>query len=171
MRRIRSFQPDDRHGVLDQLSRTTQNAIAKTRSDDWLPIDRGLEVFNALVGVLGPERAVDFWRDVVYDSWVGGLLEPLITGARDSGKSTLTLAPEAWALSARDCGEIVLVHGEDRSLRLEARDLPPQLRESLGLQVLFAGALKAMLAFSKLDASVEIDAEGEGPLAFKLVFR
>ena len=78
MRRIRSFQPDDRNRVLEKVSRATQNTIARTRADDWLPAALAVEVCNALVDALGSERAVEFWRDVVYDSWVGGLLEPLL---------------------------------------------------------------------------------------------
>lgn len=171
MRRIRSFPPDDRHRVLDQLSRTTQNTIARTRSDDWLAIEFAIEVCDALADALGSERAVEFWRDVVYDSWVGGLLEPLIASARGSNKNALALAPAAWALSAQDCGEVVIVDDDSGRLRLEARGLPSNVRNSPGVQAMYAGALKAMLAFSKLSASVEILAEGEGPLAFKLEFR
>lgn len=170
MRRIRSFQPDDRHRVLDQVSRTTQNTIARTRSDDWLPIALGIEVFDALVDALGTERSVEFWRDVVYDSWVGGLLEPLIASMNEGGLGLITLAPAAWSISARDCGEVLVVGDGDR-VRLEARGLPPIVRESSGIQVMYAGALKAMLEFSKLSASVAIEAEGAGPLAFRLEFR
>lgn len=175
MRRIRSFQPDDRNRVLEKVSRATQNTIARTRADDWLPAALAVEVCNALVDALGSERAVEFWRDVVYDSWVGGLLEPLLAngggGPGGARHGLLTLAPAAWSMSARDCGQVVLVDDGDGRVRLEARDLPPDVRESLGIQVMYAGALQAMLAFSRLSASVEIQAEGDRPLAFRLEFR
>jgi hypothetical protein len=176
MRRIRSFQPEDRQRVLDKISRTAQDTIARTKSDDWLPVALAVEVCDALVESLGAERAVEFWRDVVYDSWVGGLLEPLIASSSAPGGSgakhgLLTLAPAAWSLSARDCGQVMLVDDGDGRVRLEARDLPKTVRDSLGIQVMYAGALKAMLAFSRLSASVEISAEGYKPLAFRLVFR
>lgn len=183
MRRIRSFQPDDRQRVLDKISRTAQDTITRTRGDDWLPAALAVEVCDALVECLGPERAAEFWRDVVYDSWVGGLLEPLLASSRRSaadGSSKdssgpkhglLTLAPAAWSLSARDCGQVVLVDDDDGKVRLEARDLPKSVRDSAGIQVMYAGALKAMLAFSGLSASVEIQAEGDQPLAFRLLFR
>lgn len=174
MRRIRSFPPDDRSRVLDKISRAAQNTIARTRADDWLPAALAVEVCDALAGALGSERAVEFWRDVVYDSWVGGLLEPLLAGdssPKGPRHGLLTLAPAAWSLSARDCGQVVLVDDGDGRVRLEARDLPPLVRESLGIQVMYAGALKAMLAFSRLSASVEIQAEGDAPLAFRLEFR
>jgi hypothetical protein len=175
MRRIRSFQPADRQRVLDKISRTTQDAIGRTRGDDWLAAELVVEVCDALVEALGSERAVDFWRDVVYDSWVGGLLEPLIASSNGPGgkgpkHGLLTLAPAAWSLSARDCGQVVLVDDGEGPVRLEARDLPKNVRDSAGIQVMYAGALKAMLAFSKLSASVEIQAEGDQPLAFRLEF-
>ncbi len=170
MRRIRSFQPDDRHRVLDRISRTTQNAIARARSDDWIPAPLAVEVCDALAHVLGAERAADFWRDVVYDSWVGGLLEPLITSVNEGRLGLIGLAPAAWSLSARDCGEVVIVSGAGR-VRLEARGLPQLVRESVGIQVMYAGALEAMLTFSKLSVNVEIEAGDVGPLAFRLEFR
>ncbi|MFO7566187.1 MAG: hypothetical protein R6X02_26310 [Enhygromyxa sp.] len=161
--------------MLDQISRTAQNTIARIRADDWLPAELAVEVCDALAEALGSKRAVEFWRDVVYDSWVGGLLEPLLarnnSGSADGPKhGLLTLAPAAWSLSARDCGEVVLVGDSDGRARLEARDLPPYVRESPGIQAMYAGALEAMLAFSRLSASVEIQAEGDQPLAFRLEF-
>jgi hypothetical protein len=176
MRRIRSFQPEERQRVLDKISRTAQDAIARTRADDWLAVALAVEVCDALFESLGSEPAVEFWRDVVYDSWVGGLLEPLIASSNAPGgggpkHGLLTLAPAAWSLSARDCGQVVLVDDSDGRVRLEARGLPPLVRDSPGIQVMYAGALKAMLAFSRLSASVEIQAEGDQPLAFRLLFR
>lgn len=178
MRRIRSFPDDERHGALDLISRATKNAIARARSDEWLPVEHAIEVCDALVSVLGAERAVEFWRDVVYDSWVGGLLESLGGKLReDSDEDTLerrndgvlALAPAAWTMSARDCGEIV-ARRDDGGMQLEARDLPRQVLASEGIRVMYAGALKAMLAFSGLSASVEI-IENDDDLAFSLTFK
>ncbi len=169
MRRIRSFPPEARHRVLDGISRTTQNAISRTRSDDWLLAEQVIEVCDALVNALGAKPAFEFWRDVVYDSWVGGLLEPLLPTMKEGGLGLLTLAPAAWELSARDCGEVVVVPDEAGRVRIEARNLPAVVRDSLGIQTMYAGALKAMMMFSKLSADVEISADGEGPLAFRLV--
>jgi hypothetical protein len=176
MRRIRSFQPEDRQRVLDQVSRETQDMIARARGDEWLPVPHAVEVCDALVDALGNERAVEFWRDVVYDSWVGGLLEPLIAsmsgpGSKGPKHGLLALAPAAWSLSARNCGQVELVDDGGGRVRLEARDLPSVVRESFGIQVMYAGALKAMLAFSRISANVEIQAEAGRPLAFRLEFR
>lgn len=163
--------------MLDKISRPAQDAIARLRGEDWLPAELAVEVCDALVEGLGPERAVEFWRDVVYDSWVGGLLEPLLASRRSASDGAagshglLTLAPAAWSLSARACGQVVLVEDAEGRVRLEARDLPQPIRDSAGIQVMYAGALKAMLAFSKLSASVEIQAAGDQPLAFRLEFR
>jgi hypothetical protein len=179
MRRIRSFPDDERHQILDAISRKTQNAISRARSDEWLPVEHAIEVCDALVAALGAERAVEFWCEVVYDSWVGGLLEPLggkLRGdededeLRERNEGVLALAPAAWSMSARDCGEIVATRDENGRLQLEARNLPKQVRESEGIQVMYAGALKAMLAFSKLSASVEIIDEDDR-LAFSLSLR
>ena len=170
MRRVRAFPPDERDPLLERIDRATQNLIARTRSDEWLAIDQALTVCDALVAVLGPKRAVGFWSDVVYDSWVGGLLEPLVGKAGGDPLGLVSVAPAAWALSARDCGEVVVVPNPGGGVRLEARDLPPEVRDSLGIQAMYAGALEAMLSHSKLDARVKIHAEGDGPIAFELLF-
>ncbi len=172
MRRIRSYPDARRHEVLDTISRAAQNAIARLRSDDWLPAEYAVEVCEALLRVLGAEQTVEFWADVVQDSYAGGLLEPLIHQIRSGGASNLLdLAPQAWELSARNCGRVALVVGQG-PLRLEARDLPPQVRDSLGIQAMFAGALRAMLSFSKLDAAVRFRTDApDGSIAFELSLR
>ncbi|PRQ05741.1 hypothetical protein ENSA5_00610 [Enhygromyxa salina] len=177
MRRIRSFPDDVRLRVLDKITRGAQNAIARTRSDEWLPVEHVIEVCDALVDVLERERAVEFWRDLVYDSWVGGLLEPLSHSLRDHedgtrarGEAVLALAPAAWSISARNCGEIVVVPDDDGGrLRLEARGLPDVVEASVGIRVMYAGAIKAMLVFAGLGPSVKINDAG-GQFAFSLTF-
>lgn len=163
MRRIRSFPDDDRVRMLDKIPRETQDAIGKAKADAWLPAEHAVAVCDALVEVLGAERAFEFWRDIVHDSWVGGLLGPLATKMKPAagevqaiGEGVLALAPSAWLLSARDCGEIVALRDQDGRLRLEARGLPESVRGSAGIRVMYAGAVKGMLGFSGLSADVEI---------------
>ena len=174
MRRIRSFPDDKRHALIDDIPRSTQNAIARARTDALLPAEHAVRVCDALVAVLGSEQAVDFWCEVVQDSYVDGLLEPLVDKLRN-GELThglLDLASEAWRLSSEHCGEVVLATGTDGRVLLEARDLPPTVRASAGIQTMFAGALRAMLAFSKLSANVEIrDQNTDGSIAFALTMR
>jgi hypothetical protein len=185
MRRIRSFPDATRLPILDTITRATQNAIARARADEWLSVEYTIEVCDTLVDVLGAEKAVEFWRDLVYDSWVGGLLEPLSGGLqsgpdpgaeptaeqlRQRNKGVLALAPAAWSMSARDCGEIVVATDEAGLMRLEARNLPPIVRVSEGIHVMYAGAVKAMLAFSRLPTRVEIIGSSE-ELAFSLTFK
>jgi hypothetical protein len=185
MRRIRSFPDATRLPILDTITRATQNAIARARADEWLSVEYTIEVCDTIVEVLGTEQAIEFWRDLVYDSWVGGLLEPLSanleSGAtvgsepdedqlRERYKGVLALAPAAWLMSARDCGEIVVATDKPGSMRLEARNLPPMVRVSEGIRAMYAGAIKAMLAFSRLSTNVEIINSTDN-LAFSLTFK
>lgn len=185
MRRVRTFPDATRLPILDTITRATQNAIARARADEWLSVEYTIEVCDTIVDVLGTEKAVEFWRDLVYDSWVGGLLEPLTSGLesgsasgaapnaeqlRQRNQGVLALAPAAWSMSARDCGEIVVAANDAGSMRLEARNLPPMVRVSEGIQIMYAGAIKAMLAFSRLSTHVEIIGSSEG-LAFSLTFK
>lgn len=174
MRRIRSFPDEDRVRMLEKIPRDTQTAIAKARADEWLPAEHTVAVCDALVDVLGPERAFEFWRDIVHDSWVGGLLGPLANKMKPAegevqaiGEGVLALAPSAWLLSARHCGEIVAERDQDGRLRLEARDLPETVKTSNGIRVMYAGAVKGMLGFSGLSADVEI-LDRDDVFAFKL---
>lgn len=174
MRRIRSFPDDERTRLGDKISRATQNAIARARADEWLAVEHTIEVCDALVEVLGPDRAFEFWRDIVHDSWVGGLLVPLANKlrpdqdeVRELGQGVLSLAPAAWSMSSRDCGEIVARRDDEGRLQIEARDLPPAVRASVGIRVMYAGAVKGMLGFSKLTADVDI-LDRDDVFAFKL---
>lgn len=174
MRRIRSFPDEDRVRMLEKIPRETQNAIAKAKVDDWLPAEHTVAVCDALVEVLGAERAFEFWRDIVHDSWVGGLLGPLANKMKPAegevqaiGEGVMALAPSAWLLSARNCGEIAADRDADGRLKLEARNLPPAVKGSVGIRVMYAGAVKGMLGFSGLSADVEI-LESEDMFAFKL---
>jgi hypothetical protein len=174
MRRIRSFPDDERAHLIEKISRTSQNAIARARADEFLPAEHAVEVCDALVEVLGPERAFEFWREIVHDSWVGGLLGPLANKMRPAegevqaiGQGVLALAPAAWLMSARHCGEIVAQRDGDGRLQLEARNLPASVRASIGIKVMYAGAVKGMLGFSGLSADVEI-LESDDMFAFKL---
>lgn len=174
MRRIRSFPDEERTRLGEKISRTTQNEIARARADEWLAAEHAIEVCDALVEVLGPDRAFEFWREIVHDSWVGGLLVPLASKLRPGddqvrtlGEGVLSLAPAAWTMSARDCGEVVARRDEDGRLQIEARNLPAAVRASIGIRVMYAGAVKGMLGFSKLSANVEILDQGE-TFAFKL---
>ena len=179
MRRIRSLPDAERLRLLEQIPRTTQNECARAKSDAWLPAIHAIRICDALAEVLGNEGAAKFWRDIVYDSWVGGLLGPLIDDLRGEGETdeeetktnVLALAPAAWSLSARDCGELALVDDTSGRLRLEARNLPPEVRDSPGIQLMYAGGLKAILDFSHVSADVEVDTESPGALAYSLTLR
>lgn len=167
MRRIRTFPDERRRSLLDAIGRETQNAIAHARPDEWLPAEHAIRVCDTIQDQLGVDEAVEFWRTIVFDSYAGGLLEPLIVGLNED-TDLLELAPKAWELSACNCGRVV-VAPSSTGLRLEARDLPPGMRESLGVQAMFAGAVRAILAFSKLEAQIQFDAElPEGAIGFTL---
>ena len=174
MRRVRSFPDDERLQMLDKIPRESQNAIARAKADEWLPAEHTVAVCDALVEVLGAERAFEFWRDIVHDSWVGGLLGPLANKMKPAegeiraiGEGILALAPSAWLLSARHCGEIVAERDAEGRVKLEARNLPPAVKSSVGIRVMYAGAVKGMLGFSGLSANVEMLDSGD-MFAFKL---
>jgi hypothetical protein len=167
MRRIRTFPDERRRGLLDAIPRETQTAIAHGRPDEWLPAEHAIIVCDTIQQQLGVEQSVEFWRTIVFDSYAGGLLEALIVGLNEDS-DLLGLAPAAWDLSASNCGHIAVVPSRT-GLRLEARELPPGMRESLGIQAMFAGAVRAILAFSKLEAQIEFDADlPEGAIGFEL---
>lgn len=167
LRRIRTFPDASRRQLLDAIPRETQNAIAHGRPDEWLPAEHATAVCDAIQQQLGVDEAVEFWRTIVFDSYAGGLLESLILGLRED-TDLLGLAPKAWELSACNCGWIEVIPS-GAGLRLEARGMPPSMRESLGIQAMFAGAVRAILAFSKLEASITFDAAlPEGAIGFEL---
>lgn len=174
LRRIRSFPPAERKAVLDAIPEDTRGTIAGAKRSDYLPATHAVAVCEGLISVIGTDRAVDFWETVVGDSYAGGLLEPLITKMRrdELDFGLIGLASDAWALSTRDCGKVGLAPSRDGKVRLEAQGLPDYVRDSAGIQAMFAGTLRAMLAFSKLRASVEVSTDNaDGSIAFELKLR
>ncbi len=171
MRRIRSFPDGPRRKLLDSIPYATNEAISHSLPDEWLPAEHAIAVCDAVLTQLGIAEAVEFWQAIVLDSYAGGLLEDLVIGMRDAKTSDLLgLAPSTWELSARNCGQIEVVPSST-GLRLEGRGFPAGLRDSRGIQAMFAGAVQAMLSFSKLDAELDFQANlPEGAIGFELRF-
>ncbi len=163
--------------IRERIGEEQTTRVRKASSLDWLPVPLTLDICDALLMVLGEEGARNFWAELMFDSYDRGLLKPLTTMARDGIEGAngpaalLKMAPRAWALSSRNCGEIKLVTAPGTSeLQMSSTSLLPMILRSRGFHCVFWGACRAMLDQFRTNGTVEILREGSGA-DMQLIYR
>jgi len=151
VRRTRAFPPDKKAAFLARVPADTLDRIRDLGNADWLSLDDTLPVLDALHAALADdEEFVEYWRELIFDSYAGGLFSQLIKKAATlggDGKRLLKLAPQAWALSTTKCGVVDVARDEDGSLSLRSQGFPTSILESKPFALLFKGALLGMIEF------------------------
>lgn len=173
LRRIRALTAERRDAALAMITAETQAIVGRESAGAFLDAARAVEVCDAVAHVLPPAQALEFWTSMVHDSYVGGLLQPLANVARlgEMDRRLVELAPEAWRLSSRECGTIqVSVTGGAR-LSIVGEDMPPIVRDSLGIQQMFGGAVRAMLNFGRARAKLSLLGVTDDKLGYEVDFR
>lgn len=163
--------------IRDRIGESEAARVRKLSSLDWLSVPLTLDICDAILVVLGEEGARNFWAELMFDSYDRGLLKPLTTMARDGVEGAegpaalLHMAPRAWALSSRSCGEIKLVTRPGRSeLQLSSASLLPIIIRSRGFHCVFWGACRAMLDLFRTPGTVEVFREDDGGTE-RLIYR
>lgn len=164
LRRVRSLPPETREAIVAAIPENVQNTVRRGRDADWIPLDDAVVVAEAIADALGDEGMVDFWAELIADSYAGGLFRQLVAKAINIGSDgtrLLKLAPQAWALSSRDCG-VVVTEKSDTGISVRSQDFPAAVLRSAAFDALFRGALTAMGAFGKQRPKIETDHGDEG---------
>ncbi len=163
--------------IRERVGEAATASVRKASSLDWIPVRLTLDICDAILTVLGEEGARNFWAELMFDSYDRGLLKPLTAIARDGIEGTngpaalLKMAPRAWALSSRGCGEIKLVTRPGASeLELSSESLLPVIIRSRGFHCVFWGACRAMLDQFRTPGTVEVTRESDGETE-RLIYR
>ncbi len=147
---------------LARVSNETLERIKSLGNADWLPLDETLPVLDALHAAIGDDdEFVEFWRELIFDSYAGGLFSQLIKKAATmagDGKRLLKLAPQAWALSTTKCGVVDVSQDDQGRLRLTSQGFPDAVLQSRPFSLLFKGALLGMIGFVGGQGSVDYEA-------------
>ena len=135
LRRARSLPPETRESIVAAIPEDVQNKVRRGRDADWIPLEEAVVVAEAIATALGDEGMVDFWAELIADSYAGGLFRQLVAKAINIGSDgtrLLKLAPQAWALSSRDCG-VVVTEKSDTGISVRSQDFPEAVRRSLSV--------------------------------------
>lgn len=137
----------------------TLERIKTMGNADWLSLDDTLPVLDALYEAAADEdEFVEFWRELIFDSYAGGLFSQLIQKAATmggDGKRLLKLAPQAWTLSTAKCGVVDVSKDEQGHLLLGSNGFPDAVLQSRPFALLFKGALLGMIGFVGGHGTVE----------------
>ena len=183
LKRLRAYPEGKGAEIRERLGADLLAAVREVASPDWLPANDFVAICEAIHGVLGEDATRVFWTDLMRDSYDHGLLKPLTMLAQQSPGSAaairlLAMAPQAWRLSSRACGDIEMIEAaeEDGRSRFRGVDLIPEILHSRGFICVFYGTCKAMLELFKSRGEVRVldhlPGGAERPqIAFEIVFQ
>ncbi len=168
LRRLRALPDGKGAEIRERVGNGRWESIRAIGLDDWIAFDDMLRLCDAICEALGDEGSREFWTALMLDTYDTGLLQPMAAGVRAShegaaaAEQLLRMAPAAWGLVTRGCGEIELVDDGSGRLRLASGSLLPEVVRSRGIQALFIGACQSMLdqfrARARIDVAVDADA-------------
>ena len=162
--RIKSLPDAERERISKGIA--APRAIVREASIfDWIDAPTHVAIVNGVSEALSRERAIAFWRELVFDGFARTLLKPLVQGAvrlhGKSPKSLMRMAPRAWSLISRDCGRLsVELDHSPTEIAIELDDVPPVVSGSTGMLQFFEGGLLATAQRFDLSARVLADDRG-----------
>jgi hypothetical protein len=162
--------PAQRTPILAAIPAETQEQVRALGTADFIAVEHTVFILDAMQAALGEEAMIEFWVDAVRDSYAGGLFAQLVLRAATlggDGTRLLKLAPQAWGLSSRNCGEVKSLTLGNGEYRLYSDDFPPQVVASPGFASMFIGAIKAMLVVTRTKGEVVAEPAERG-LAFRV---
>jgi hypothetical protein len=172
---VEAAEPDLMAQITSAVPLTTVGDLTRLTRLGWISMGDHLALNEAAHRVVGDTTFRALWRRSMLRSFDHSTLKPLLDGAvRLFGLSPAgmtKIAPRAWALVSRDCGELVL---EPSSRPNEARvvlaHFPPPLFRSRTFIVGLAGAFECFYDLSAVRGEVSITNErpDEGSAVFEL---
>ena len=162
LRRLRALPDGKGAEIRERVGNDRWEAIRAVGVDAWLPLSDMIQLCDAIVEVLGEGPSREFWTALMLDTYDSGLLRAMAAGVRASHEGAaaagqlLRLAPAAWAMVTRACGDIDLVEDEGGRLRLGSGSLLPEVVKSRGIQALFLGACQSMLDQFRARARIDV---------------
>jgi hypothetical protein len=173
LKRLRAYPEGKGSEIRERVGTERLTTIRDAGTLDWVPATTFVALCDAILDVLGEEAAREFWTDLMRDSYDRGILKPLtmLVGfglGKAAVAGLLKTAPRAWTLSSQACGTLEVVD-DAGEIKLQSRDLVPEILHSRGFLCVFYGACRAMLDVLKSRARLEIyahEVDGKPQLGF-----
>lgn len=145
--RIKALPESERERILSGVARARAE-VREASIFDWIDAATHVGIVNGVSESLSRERAVAFWQDLVFDGFGRTLLRPLVQGALglhgNTPKSLVRMAPRAWSLISRDCGNMsVELERSPTEIVIELADTPSVVSASTGMLQFLEGGLLA----------------------------
>lgn len=152
------FQPGTRQAVLDQVPSEIREEILTAPRSDWISIEADHHTVDAIIALLGRERAIEYWRfslrrlvdRPLLRTFVGGMVNvlgrepPVVVG----------LLVKGWSLAYRDMCEPVLTTFDDQpAIRFE--HVAPQVREYSNYFASWHGTCRGFADIAKVQGQVQ----------------
>jgi len=168
VRRLRALPDGKGAQVRERMPAGLDSRLRRLSSNDWLPVGEMIALCDAIAEVLGEQAGRDLWTELIGDTYDNGLLRPMMADVRErlegnaAADQLLRLAPQAWAMASRGCGDLRFGEGE-QSVCLCSGDLLPELVHSPGMHCLFYGACQSILDQFRVRAEIVVTASEDDP--------
>lgn len=126
------FQPGMRQAVLDRIPREVREGILAAPRSDWISIEDDHHTVDAIIALLGRQRAIEYWSFSLRRLVDRPLLRTFVAGmvnvlGRDP-PVVVGLLVKGWGLAYRDMCDPVLT-SIDRQPAIRFENVAPQVRE------------------------------------------
>jgi hypothetical protein len=133
---INKLPTDEARRILAQIPQSTlREAEVRTRME-WVPLERNIEIVDATLAALGPERFREMRRRTTARVARSPIVSAVLSGALHLfGASPLALfrlMPRVYGLVSRDAGSVHVEEVGPSRLRLVYQGLPPVMTASPG---------------------------------------
>jgi hypothetical protein len=162
MEAIDSLDPDEARRVRELLPRQTLREIESATRMDWLPFEFDIQILEATLHVLGPERFRELRHRTTINSAHSPFLSSVLAGALHlfgaSPLAAFRLVPRVYTMITKDAG---IVRAEDidaKRLRLAYENVPAVMMASSAWRTTVALDTEAVFELVRARGTVVVDA-------------
>ena len=127
------FEPGTRAKVLATFPAETLELLETSPRTSWFSIEHDHFVADALIAVLGKERAIECWRDSMEHLMDRPLLRTFVSGmVRILGKDparVVSMVPKGWPLAFHDFCDVRFERGPADRVALVFEDIAHQVKK------------------------------------------
>jgi len=155
---LETFEPRLRSRVLERVPRASREVIAAADRLDWIPVEHDHHIVDAVVDILGRERAMLYWRDGVVDAMGRPLLRNFVSGMfRFLGRSpaaVVRIFAKCWPLVFQDLGETHLIATPDGHPTIRLENISPVIRRYPNYLITWHGISQSFTHIARVRGSV-----------------
>ncbi len=158
---VAAMKRDERRDALLAAIEEARPVVREAGMLGWVDARVFLSLADALLDVVGPERARVFWAERLVDAFSRPLMRPLVVGGQrlfGAGPAGIVrMTPQGYALTFRGCGT-PRATVEDASARVLISGIPVSMRVDSIVEC-YRGHCLAALRFTASEGEVSVERE------------